>query len=280
MNSNASIETFGTSDQSGALRSAIYGGAIFVLPATVASHTLAALVRERLRELFPECDDPRQAQFNIENGDYFGRIGTLRKELTESSRYVALQREILTEIGFAPDEHLADALRLRALWHGGHEIAAAAKAYAAHRDTWFANPQAQVNWWMPVYDVRAEQTFAIYEDYFRRPIANDSAEFDYEWFRAEAGWQNHSKRGAKVTYPEPKEPIRSKQTKSFDLAAGALLLFSASHLHQTIPHSSGETRFSIDFRTVHKADYANGRGAPNVDNESRGSALVDYRSLI
>ena len=60
------------------------------------------------------------------------------------------------------------------------------------------------------------------------------------------------------------------------LAAGSLLLVSASHLHQSLPNLSDRVRFSIDLRLVHRGDLWAGRGAPNVDNRSSGGALADY----
>ena len=54
------------------------------------------------------------------------------------------------------------------------------------------------------------------------------------------------------------------------------LLFSGSHFHRTLPQATGRARFSLDFRAVDLDDHARGAGAPNVDNRSRGSALVDY----
>ena len=57
---------------------------------------------------------------------------------------------------------------------------------------------------------------------------------------------------------------------------GGILLFSAAQMHSTVPNTSGFTRFSIDFRTVHFDDVETMSGAPNIDSECTGTTLRDY----
>lgn len=45
------------------------------------------------------------------------------------------------------------------------------------------------------------------------------------------------------------------------LPAGGILIFSGAQMHSTTPNSSGKTRFSIDFRTVHIDDTISKGGA-------------------
>ena len=54
------------------------------------------------------------------------------------------------------------------------------------------------------------------------------------------------------------------------------MIFSAAHMHSTVPNNSGRTRFSIDFRTVHIADVVERKGGPNIDSECTGTTLRDY----
>jgi hypothetical protein len=60
------------------------------------------------------------------------------------------------------------------------------------------------------------------------------------------------------------------------LPAGAVVLFSAAHLHSTVPNNAGLTRYSIDFRTVDFDDVAAKRGAKNVDSYCHGTSLRDF----
>jgi len=52
--------------------------------------------------------------------------------------------------------------------------------------------------------------------------------------------------------------------------------FSGAQLHSSVPKTSSKTRFSIDLRTVHVDDVANGLGAPNIDSECTGTTMGDY----
>jgi hypothetical protein len=47
-------------------------------------------------------------------------------------------------------------------------------------------------------------------------------------------------------------------------------------LHSSVPNTSGNTRYSIDFRTVHLADASEGRGARLVDAACTGTTMRDY----
>ena len=47
---------------------------------------------------------------------------------------------------------------------------------------------------------------------------------------------------------------------------GGVILFSGQQMHSSVPNTSGLTRFSIDFRTVHLDDVVAKRGAPNIDS--------------
>ncbi len=59
-------------------------------------------------------------------------------------------------------------------------------------------------------------------------------------------------------------------------AVGGPLIFSAAHLHSTVPNTTQRTRFSIDFRTVSLGDLEAGVGAANVDSSCTGTTLGDF----
>jgi hypothetical protein len=164
--------------------------------------------------------------------------------------------------------------------HGGHDNPRAAPIYYAHRDTWYAHSQAEITWWLALHDVSEEEAFVFYPDWFDRPVSNNSESFDYDgWTRHGAGlrigWQDRE-HGRQHLYPGHTGELRPGREVDFSARAGQLLLFAGAHFHQTRRNGRGATRFSLDFRTVDVADHRAGRGAPNVDNRSTGSALVDY----
>ena len=53
-------------------------------------------------------------------------------------------------------------------------------------------------------------------------------------------------------------------------------MFSGAQMHSTVPNTSGYTRFSIDFRTVHLDDAVAKKGAPNIDSACTGTSLGDF----
>ncbi len=256
-------------------RQALYAGALFKLAPSEASMRLAREVFELLAETFQDVGDPREAQFRLPAAEHLERLGRVRQVLTGEARFLAGARAVLAAAGQAPDEYALDKPRLRGVLHRGHEIEAAAPVYFAHRDTWYANPRAQLNWWLALHDGTEEETFTFFPEAFDQPVPNSSSTFDYQTWRTQAGWQN-PKRAASAAYPTSLVPLDGLQERGFACRTGEVLVFSAAHLHRTRPHASGRTRFSVDFRSVHLEDHRQGLGAPDVDNRSTGSTLEEY----
>ena len=75
--------------------------------------------------------------------------------------------------------------------------------------------------------------------------------------------------------PKPKQKIEGRGTHLICPPAG-MILFSAAHLHETVPNTSGIARYSIDFRTVHLDDVLAHNGARNLDSRCTGTTMRDY----
>ncbi|MBX3168068.1 MAG: phytanoyl-CoA dioxygenase family protein [Candidatus Eremiobacteraeota bacterium] len=230
------------------------------------AHTLAKAVGEQLNHTFgPE---PRDFQ----GPDFLARLNSLRAELSGPS-WREQCRDFLESLGIRLEEFALDRFRLRGLAPGADQIPAAAAAFYAHRDVWYANPQAQINLWMPLHEVSRQDSFGFYPDLFQTPVENDSEQFDYAKFQSEGGFQSTVQ---SLVHPRWLAPEQPEPPYAVELRQGELLLFSAAHLHRSLPNRSGRIRFSLDMRLVHRGDAAAGRGAPNCDNRSRGSVLSDY----
>ena len=263
-------------------RRAIYEGAVFHLPPTTASLAIVTAALAVLREELG-VDDVRAAREILSPEDFFLRAGRVRKRLYLEPQFHRAIAEAVASVGFDPLDFACDPLRLRVVGHKGHEDPRAAPVYYAHRDTWYAHPQALVTWWIPLFDLPEEETFVFYPDRFDKPVPNDSEIFDYDaWVKdgwgLKIGWQDREA-GRTARYPGVTGPVDTGHEVGFSCRAGDHLLFSGSHFHKTRPHAAGHTRYSLDFRVVHTADSAAGLGAPNVDNRSRGSCLGDYVRL-
>src|SRR5262249_26017587 len=137
--------------EAAAMRAALYRGTVFRLPPGPASLHLVAEANARLEQELGE--QPRLAQFRLSGEELFQRCGRLRKAISAEPAFLELVRAVIVACGFEPARTAFDAARLRVVPHRGYENAAAAAVYLAHRDTWYANPQAQLTWWVPLDDL-------------------------------------------------------------------------------------------------------------------------------
>lgn len=246
-------------------RRLLYQGQLRVAPAGPGGQVFAEEIWTEIRNHFGPS--PR-----VPSTDFLDRLGSLRAALS-----LPLWRErsrlFLGGLGLDLEQFAIDRFRLRGVTPGSHLIAAAAPAFYIHRDTWYGNPQAQINLWMPLHDVGPGNSFGFYPELFETAVANDSDRFDYDEFLSQAGFQN-PQRSSQAVYPRWLE--ERAPTWPVELCYGQMLLFSAAHLHGTLPNLTEEVRFSIDVRLVHRDEAAQGKGAPNLDNRCRGAALKDY----
>jgi hypothetical protein len=257
-------------------RQAIYGGEIFIIPANAQTQGIASTLQTLVHSHYAAADA-------LDNIHTYYDSATLWQNLTAARQDVATQniaRQMITPL-ISPlfnADSAFDVLRLRCSVHNGHLNPAAAQSYAAHRDTWFANPQAQINFWLPLTDVTPQQGFRFYRRYFDRAINNNSNTFNYDDFARNVGFQAPTRSPASA-HPTNQSIIHGDKGHSFSCNAGDLLIFSAAHLHQPEANATERTRFSVDFRVIDSQDRANGLGAPNVDNASQGDASIDYLRL-
>ncbi len=264
-----------------ALRRAVYAGDVFLSPPTAASLALVAAARDALAEaLGCTRDEIRDIPQRIDNVELFARIGGLRKELYLAPRFHDAVRQVVAALDLDPRRVAFDPLRLRVIKHRGHENPLAKAVYHPHRDTWYAHPRALIAWWIPLDDLAADETFVFYPERFTAPVDNDSEIFDYtDWVREgwelKIGWQKLAA-GTEAAYPHAAPGVDGGRAVGFACRAGDNLIFSGAQFHATLPQATGRTRYSLDFRIVDLDDHAAGLGAADVDNRSRGSALVDY----
>ncbi len=258
-------------------RQKIYEGQLFVYSPSPSSLAFCEFARKLAEEaLAPH--EPRQAQHSIDVNRYAEILNELKPKFIhhpESKKYV---RAILSDLGCDPDETYFDVPRMRTSTSNGYLTTGIAYAWHPHRDTWYSAPPCQINWWVPMYEITAENAMAFHPAYFTQGVVNDSERHDY----AKWATQHRGAHLAKLTNSDPR-PL-SKPLKDIDpnpqirliVPVGAVIMFSGAQLHSSVPNTSGVTRFSIDFRTVHGKDAAEQRGALNVDSNSSGTNLRDF----
>jgi Phytanoyl-CoA dioxygenase (PhyH) len=257
-------------------RSRLYEGALHVINPTPNSLELCRFAQQLAGEAFAP-HDPEHAQDDVPVEEYVEILAQLKPKFIHHPRCKELIRGMLADVGCDIERTYFDVPRLRTMTHGNYLTAGLAYAFHPHRDTWFSAPPCQLNWWLPVYDISADNTIAFLPRYWNKPIANTSR--DYNYYK----WNQESRRAAASQIktdtrkqPQALEPIDMESQIRVVCKAGGLILFSGAYLHATVPNASTRTRFSIDFRTVHLDDVIDGRGAENIDSECTGTTLRDF----
>jgi hypothetical protein len=269
---------FDTPDDEAQRRTALFGGALLVFSPTPAFSVLGEFARSLIAEHFAP-HEARHAQDTLSVEEFIAIVGPLKSTFTNHPRTKELMREFLAATGHDLSTTYFDVPRLRVVSAREYLTAGVGYAYKAHRDTWYAGPQCQVNWWAPLYDLEFAQSLVFYPGYFGRPFPNSSETFDYD------DWKRNGRAAAasQITTDTRKHPLPLAVLSEHDetrivMRADQSVVFSGAQLHATAPNTSDATRFSIDFRTVDTGDVRNGVGAANVDSKATGTTLGDFIS--
>jgi Phytanoyl-CoA dioxygenase (PhyH) len=257
-------------------RGLLYQGQLFVYSPTPSSLALCEFAQQLSREAFAPYE-PTRAQFEMPQEKYVAVLETLKPKFIHHPTSKKLMQGLLNELGCDLSKTYFDVPRLRTATSDNYLTSGLAYAFHPHRDTWYSAPQCQINWWIPVYDIVPENCMAFHPRYWTQPIKNGSR--DYNYYR----WNKESRASAATQIktdtrkqPHAEEPIQLDPQVRLVCKVGGIILFSGAHMHSTVPNSSGYTRFSIDFRTVHVDDVVSKVGAPNIDCECTGTTLRDY----
>lgn len=257
-------------------RRRLYQGDLFVYSATEGSRSFCDFAREMIAGAF-NGDNPETAQDRLRVDDYVQILTKLKPAFIhhpESKRFVG---HVLSELGYDTEQTYFDVPRMRSSTSNGYLTSGIAYAWHPHRDTWYSAPSAQINVWIPIYDILSENTMAFHPRYFDQYVPNDSSRYNYyEWnskHRANAAAQV-----GKDTrpLPGPTEAVELESQVRVVCPVGGVVLFSGAQLHSSVPNTSGKTRFSIDFRIVNITDIEGGRGAPMQDVQCTGSNIRDF----
>lgn len=264
-----------------AIRKAVYAGDLLRIPATPESLALVENAKQTLLQAFAEAlgplEDIQKIHEQCSPEHLYHVMMGVRKTISDPERSRHFISTLTQPFGLNLEGTVFDVMRLR--WNAHQETFDEYAVHTmVHRDTWYANPQCQLNWWIPLFDVTEAQTFRFFTNYFNQPIENTSGHFDYEHWSREAGFQTQ-KHVYAHQYPTSTIRPDAANVTGISCRAGDILVFSGAHLHQTVHNQTGLTRFSIDFRTVDLEDKQQGVGAPNVDNASKGDTTAEYWPL-
>jgi hypothetical protein len=258
-------------------RARLFSGDLFVYSPRKSMLDYVRFTRALIDEAFAGRD-PEQAQYEMTIEDYAALLGKLKPQFIHHPQSKRHLQSILAEFGCDPEQTYFDVPRMRSSTSDGYLTTGIAYAWHPHRDTWYSAPQCQVNWWTPVYDLVSENAMAFHPGYWNRAVTNSSEGYNYyEW--------NKLYRGAGIAQmvkedprplPRATEPVQLEPQLRLLCPVGGMILFSGAQMHSSVPNTSGKTRFSIDFRTVHVEDAAQRRGAPKCDEHCTGTTMRDY----
>ena len=260
----------------GALRQALYEGNLVILTRLRAVGDLVDYTRDQLAGLFGS-HDPEHAHEHFEPAEMARILGAWKPKFIHADRSQRLICDIISEAGLAEYTHY-DLPKPRTSFPVGHLTTGVAFAFPWHRDVWYSAPAQQLNWWLPVFAAREDNSMSFDLASFDRAVPNSSGTFDY--------YQNNAQRltaAGSVTREQQARPGALDHKPAHELvvlpAPGAVLLFSGAQLHTSIPNTSGRARYSVDFRTVDARDLLAGRGAPLVDVHCTGTAIRDFHNV-
>jgi hypothetical protein len=257
-------------------RAKLYAGDLFLFSPRPSTLALTEHGRQMAVEAFGDLD-PETAQYEMPVEEYAALLADLKPRFIHHPDSKRLIQEMLADLGCDLEQIHFDVPRMRTSTSDDYLTTGIAYAFHPHRDTWYSAPMCQLNWWLPIYPITTENGLAFHPHYWDTPLKNSSRVYNYaEWnatSRVEAA--KHIKSDTRVQ-PKPEEDVELDPQVRPILPPGGLILFSAAHLHSSVPNTSGKTRFSIDFRTVQLDDLEQDRGAPNLDSECTGTTLGDY----
>jgi hypothetical protein len=257
-------------------RKRLYEGQLFVYTPRPSSLALCAFAREMAEEAFRPLD-PRQAQHHLPVERFAAILAELKPKFIHHPHSKQLIQQLLAEIACDLEKTHFDVPRLRTSTNGGYLDSGISYAFHPHRDTWYSAPFCQINWWLPVFEIQSENVMAFHPRYWAQPVKNGSADYNYqEWNRTSRRMAAQQIGVDTRKQPRPEESMELDPQIRVVCPVGGMLLFSAAQMHSTVPNTSGYTRFSIDFRTVHSDDAIAGHGARNIDSHSTGTCMGDY----
>lgn len=259
-----------------ARRRRLYEGQLFVYAPVPSSIALCQFADELIRKAFGNLS-PEKAQYSLPVEEYAAVLSRLKPLFINHPRSKECIQGILSDFGCDLNKTYFDVPRMRTSTSDGYLTSGIAYAWHPHRDTWYSAPFCQINWWLPIYEIEANDGVAFHPRYWSSPINNDSQRYNYyEWNKVHRPSASQFLREDPRPLPRPIEPVEMEPQVRPVCPVGGVIMFSGAQLHSSVPNNSGKTRFSIDFRTVHLDDLTAKAGAPNIDSHCTGTSVRDF----
>ncbi len=254
---------------------AVFSGAVLIYRALPAMYELVDCLREITRQELG-LKDPCLAESELGSADFRLRAGRARQIVRQSDDVARLYKAVLLETGVDVSAIFYDHFKLR--FQPSNDISRTRymRDLPVHRDTWGSKVHAQINWWAPVWPVRADRTIGMFPALWNVPVSNTSAAWSYGEFKQHL---NADKDTNYPMLPHCADPPLISEAVPIVIAPGDIMAFSGAHLHCSIPNRSGVARISTETRTVSARDLHHSRSAKNVDCDASVSQLHWFRHV-
>lgn len=257
-------------------RERLYAGDLLVYSPRPSTLAFCEFARGLIEEAFPGAD-PRTAQHSMPVERFAEILGKLKPHFIHHPRSKEHLRAIFADLRCDVSKTYFEVPKMRSSTSDNYLTAGIAYAWHPHRDTWYSAAACQINWWTPIYEVQSDNAMAFHPRYWDQPVENTSSGYNYYL------WNKHHRTNVTQYLKEDPRPLpRASVPLELDpqirliCPVGGLILFSGAQMHSSVPNTSGLTRYSVDFRSVHSDDLASGRGAPNIDSACTGSVLREF----
>jgi hypothetical protein len=258
----------------GDVRESIYQGDLVLFTTITSVGELVRFAREQLQGVFSP-HDPEEAHLHFTPEEAASLLAKWKPAFMREERSKQLLKDIVDEVGFSLSDTHLDLLKPRTAFTVDHLTTGIAFAFPWHRDTWYAAPAQQINWWLPIFPLSKTNAMKFDLNSFAAPVKNTSSGFDY--YEINKDRLKTATQTKVETQSRPEAVSHDPENHTVVIPRpGSILLFSGTHLHATIPNTSGRSRYSIDFRTVDRRDVMAGVGAPIVDAACTGTSLRDF----
>ncbi len=242
-------------------------GDIFLNTDLLASKNLCNYAKDCITQAFDGEVEHEALHKKMHVVDFARHVTLLKNKFTNSEVSKEIIRDFVIEMGLQPRDYIFDVPRVRVVPHYDYLHAGVSYAYKPHRDTWYGSADCQINTWMPVYTIEPDQTMMINPAYFSRAIKNTSTDWSLsDWINTQRPLAEKNITEEQRIHPIPLDEINNESEIRVAANTGEVLIFSAAHLHGTVPNLTDKVRFSVDFRLIHTDDLQKHRGASNVDN--------------
>jgi hypothetical protein len=257
----------------GERRSSIFGGDFFVYGPRKSTLALCDYAREVTEQMLGF--EPSWAQQRLTENEFLVLFKGALRNFSRRQAVVNLVASVVADLGCDPSQTYMSYPELTAITGQGFLPQGIGGPRHPHRDTWYAAPPSQLNWWISLYDTDASSSVAFHPRYWNWPVANSSIDFDFEqWEDAEG--TSHAGEGSSLGQPRPLETVVLDPEIRIASPAGGLIMFSSAQLYSIVPNDSLNTYFATHFQTVNEADLIEGTGALNLDAEPRGTSLSRF----